>query len=405
VALTDIKLRQVKATGKAHRLPDGGGLHLFVTPAGVRSWRWRYEIAGREQTKVLGRYPDMSLVDARSTRNRLRDKLRAGLPLDAAEPKAPPPAPTLTETITAWHASQAPLWKPHHSADVRDSLTVEIEATLGALPLPAVTPALLLDVLKAIQARGAVELAHRLRQRLSAAYGYAIAAGTVQADPAAHLSRLLLPVVQRGRRAALIGLDEVRAMLARAETIPAHPVVRLATRLMALTALRPGELRHGAWVEIEGETWRVPAARMKGTQARAATREDHLVPLANQVIEALAVLRSITGGGALMFPSPSDARRPISENTVGYLLNRAGYAGRQTAHGFRATFSTIMNERHPADRAVIDLMLAHTPTGAVEAAYNRAQHLDRRRALAQMWADLIMDGRPAAVVLMELPRR
>ena len=161
-----------------------------------------------------------------------------------------------------------------------------------------------------------------------------------------------------------------------------------------MTAARPGEVRGAAWSEFEGlggpePLWRVPAERMK-------MRRDHLVPLSRQAVEAVEAARAFTGRGPLPFPNARHAHRRMSENAIGYLLNRAGYHRRHVPHGWRATFSTLMNERHRADRQVIDLMLAHAPKDKVEGAYNRAAHLARRRELAQEWADLLLEGMPPA---------
>ena len=392
--LTDAKARNAKPAEKPYRLLDAEGLHLFVSLAGGKSWRWRHQRDGKERLVTLGRYPAMSLADARRARDALRD-----------EPAGVQAAPTLLDAFTSWHADQAPLWKPHHAADVMVGMKADILPTLGDSRLDQITPKMLLAQLRAVQDRGAVETAHRLRQRVSAVYGHAIAGGAVVNDPAATLTQALKPIVRQGRRAALVDLSAVRDMLRRAEAIPAHPITRLALRLMALTALRPGELRGGEWREVESDVWRIPGARMKHTRARAASIQDHVVPLSVQSLEALDALRGLTGSARLMFPNPANVKTSISENAVGYLLNRAGYAGRQTAHGLRASFSTVMNERYPADRGAIDLMLAHSPKDAVEAAYNRSQHTERRRELAQAWADLLLDGMPEAMTLLDLPRR
>ena len=209
--------------------------------------------------------------------------------------------------------------------------------------------------------------------------------------------------VAKGRQPAITELPAAREVLARVEATPAHPVTKLANRLLALTVVRPGEIRSVRWCEFEdldgpAPLWRVPAERMK------AGRE-HLVPLAGHAVQVLRAAQRLTGRGPLVFPNARHAHRPMSENAIGYLLNRAGYHGRHVPHGWRATFSTVMNERHRADRQVIDLMLAHAPDDKTEAAYNRALHLERRRELAQIWADMLLDGAAPASVLVDGPRR
>ena len=201
----------------------------------------------------------------------------------------------------------------------------------------------------------------------------------------------------------MTNIADAQAVLRDAESanVPAHPLTRLALRMIALTAARPGELLGMEWREIGGSVWTIPAARMKSTRERAADVSDHHVPLSLQALDVLGEAANLSGG-RYVFPSWS-ADRPLSENALGYLMNRAGWAGRQCAHGWRATFTTIMNELHPSDNAILDLMLAHAPKNAVNAAYNRAVHIPRRGELAQLWADLLNLG-PASA-LIDLPRK
>jgi integrase len=237
---------------------------------------------------------------------------------------------------------------------------------------------------------------------MSAVFVYAIASGLSEADPAAIVKGAMAPLV-KGRQPAVTDLAGAREVLARVEATPAHPTTKLANRLLALTVVRPGEVRAVKWAEFEdlegpSPLWRIPAERMK-------MGREHLVPLSRQAVEVLLAVRQFTGRGPLVFPSTRHAHRPMSENAIGYLLNRAGYHGRHVPHGWRATFSTIMNEQHRADRQVIDLMLAHAPDDKTESAYNRAQHLSRRRELAQIWADLLLADASNMTVLLQGARR
>jgi integrase len=248
---------------------------------------------------------------------------------------------------------------------------------------------MVLKVLREIEDRPAPETARRVRQRVSAVFVYAIALGIGETDPAAIVRGAMAPVVKT-RQPAITDLVEARAVLAAVEAQPAHPVTKLANRLLALTAVRPGELRGARWGEFEGldgdqAVWRIPADRMK-------MKREHLVPLSRQAVAVIAATRTLTGRCPLVFPSSRHAHHPMSENAIGYLLNRAGYHGRHVPHGWRATFSSTMNETFRADRHVIDLMLAHAPKDKTEAAYNRALHMERRHELAQLWADLLLEG-------------
>ncbi len=313
-----------------------------------------------------------------------------------------PTTPTVEEVARAWHARQTPSWTERHAEDVISSLAGHVFPELGARPIVDITPAMVLTVLRKIEARPAVETAHRVRQRMSMVFVDAIASGLAQSDPAA-IVKPALATIDRKRQPAITDLAQAREMLAKAEAIPAHPATRLALRFLALTSVRPGEVRAAAWSEFEEldgaePIWRIPAERMK-------MKREHVVPLSRQALAVLAAIKPISARAPYVFPSTRWARKPMSENAIGYLLNRAGYHQRHVPHGWRATFSSVMNERFPADRAVIDLMLAHAPKDAVEAAYNRATHKARRRELAQVWADLLLDGAVPAEGLVAVRRR
>ena len=407
--LTDTRIRQTKPGSKRIKLPDNGGLYLVVFPTGSRSWRWRYMRKGVERVVTLGTYPDMGLAAARRARDAAQDAVVAGH--DPAEPEPPPPpVRTFEDEALAWHESTQRLWKPHHAQDVLASLREEVFPDLGKVPVGESKAPAVLAVLQRVAERGAAERAHRLRQRISAIMDRAVALGYADGNPVTSLRRQLAPVIPIGRRAAVATLEEARAVLRAAEAVPAHPVTRLALRLLALTAVRPGDIRGATWGEFGDLTaadpvWTIPAARMKVKTERAGETPDHVVPLAPQAVDALLAVRTLTGEGPIPFPNWSNPRKPLSENAIGYLLNRAGYHGHQTAHGWRATFSSVMNERRPVDRAVIDLMLAHVIKDQVERAYNRAQHMTRRREIAAEWAGLLMEGMPPAAELLKLPRK
>lgn len=405
--LTDRQIRAAKPRERAYKLFDGGSLFLFVTPAGGKHWRWRYSFGSREKLLSLGPYPDVGLAQARVARDDARAVLRGGrdpalerrLRHAAAMADA---ANTFEVVARQWHVRNAAGWTGRHAADVLVTLERDVFPALGELPVRDITPPVVLAMLRDIEARGALETARRVRQRVSAVFVHAIASGVAEQDPAAIVTRAMAPVV-KGRQPAVLELDAARAMLIAAEAVAAHPVTKLANRLLALTAVRPGELRGARWDEFEelsgtNATWRVPAARMK-------MKREHLVPLTRQAVATVAAVRTLTGRMPLVFPNARWAHRPMSENAIGYLLNRAGYHHKHVPHGWRATFSTVMNERFRTDRDVIDLMLAHQPENATEAAYNRAAHMERRRFLAQAWADLLLDGMAEPEALLSGARR
>jgi integrase len=418
--LTDTTCRSAKPRDKAYKLADSKGLYLFVTTSGFRSWRWKYRFAGAEKRLTFGGYPEISLASARQQRDEAAALLRSGQdPGIARKQKAASILVEAQNTFEAiarrWHETHKQRWSKVHAADVLTSLERDVFPELAKLPISSITPPMVLQVLREIEGRPAIETAHRVRQRMSAVFVYAIASGMGSQDPAAIVKGALRPVA-KGRQPSLGSIAQARALLIACEDAPGYPLTKLASRLLALTAVRPGVIRFAAYSELEdldGPTplWRIPAERMKLAQDRKqGDKFEFLVPLSRQAVETIAATRRLSGGGPLLFPSTRHAHRPMSENAIGYAYNRLpGYSGRHVPHGWRATFSTVMNERaqameRPGDRAIIDLMLAHLPSG-VEGAYNRAAYLPRRRELAQEWADLLMDGMPPPDTLLGGPKK
>jgi integrase len=412
--LTDLQIRRAKPTERPYKLTDGAGLHLFITPAGGKIWRLRFRLGDREQTHSIGPYPEVGLTEAREARTRARALIRVGKnpnteKRDLRARAGAKPVDTFEAIAREWHAQTKEHWVEVHAYDVLHSLERDIFPELGATPIRDIGPPEVLRVLRAIEARPAVETAHRVRQRVSAVFVFAIASGRADNDPAAIVQKALKRV-RRGRQPAITELEPAREIIRRVDAENAYPETKLALRLLALTAVRPGTLITTPWAELSGldgrePLWQIPAARMKlRLEYKDDDARDHIVPLSRQAVEAINALRSITSRCPLVFPNTRHPHRPMSENAIGYLLNRAGYHHRHVPHGWRSTFSTVMNERFPADRQIIDLMLAHVPDNRVEGAYNRAAHLGRRRELAQLWADLIMEGQVPAADLLPMRR-
>jgi integrase len=416
--LTDVKVRAAKPRAKPYKLTDANRLYLLVTPSGGKLWRWNYDYDGKQRSMAFGAYPLVSLADARSKRDEGYSVLCDGRDPNVAkrlkiEENIEAGRQTFERVAREWHENAKSQWAKIHAADIIRSLERDVFPSIGALPIAQLTPPLVLGVLREIEARGSIETAKRIRQRISAVFVYGIAQGIVQSDPAEKLGAVLKPL-RKGRQPAITDLIPLRKMIIAAEEDYARPITRLGLRLLALTAVRPSELRGARWDEFEDlndklPLWRIPASRMKGDLDRKdEVNGDHLVPMTPQCLAVLRALWPLTGDGPLLFPSNRHSHRPMSENAIGYLLNRAGYHGHHVPHGFRAAFSTIMNEwaereGKEHDRKIIDLMLAHVPTGKVEGAYNRAAYLPRRRELATIWSDMLSDGLPKPDVLVERP--
>ncbi|MDB5689796.1 MAG: integrase [Sphingomonas bacterium] len=420
--LTDPKIKAAKPREKAYKLSDTGQLFLHVTPAGGRHWRMNYTFGKNEQgrpaqkTLSFGSYPKLTLLDARRKRDEAKDLLDDGLDPAvqrrvASKARSEANENTFEVIARRWHDLRKPTWSAVHASDVLRSLALDVFPDVGELPIATIESPKLLAVLNEVEQRGAIETAHRLRQRLSDIFVYAIATGVAKADPAASLGKALRKKPRAKKQPSIIDgcrtqderIAKVRQLMIDCEAERCRASTKLALRLIALTAVRPNEIQGARWAELEGldgtaPLWRIPAARMKGDEDRKAEEHgDHLVPLSSHAVAVIRALRPLTGGYELMFPSERHVHRPISENTLRALLIRAGYYQRHVPHGFRAAFSTIMNERpkaaggrHEGDRAVIDLMLAHVPKDKVEGAYNRADYMPRRRELAQEWGDLLV---------------
>lgn len=418
--LSDAKIRAAKPRDKAYKLTDAKRLFLFVSTSGSKLWRWNYSYDGKQKTLALGAYPQVSLADARAKRTKASGQLSEGY--DPLVLKRLMIAENLDagrwafeRVARAWHENAKSRWAIVHAADVIRSLERDVFPKIGRLPITQLTPPLILAVLREIEARGSIETAKRIRQRISAVFVYGLAEGIVQSDPAEKLGPALKPL-RKGRQPAITDLVALRQMILAAEEDYSRPITRLALRLMALSAVRPSELRGAQWDEFDDlnglePLWRIPAARNKRDLNRREEPDgDRLVPITPQALAVLRALWPLSGSGRLLFPNNRHPHRPMSENAIGYLLNRAGYHGRHVPHGFRTAFSTIMNEwaereGKEHDREIIDLILGRVSAGEVDGTYNRAAYMQRRRELALIWAEKISEGLPDPLSLIERPSK
>lgn len=393
-SLSDAACRAAAARDKPYKLSDSGGLFLYVAPNGSKLWRLKYRHAGREKLLSLGPYSapgggGLSLKEARARRDQAKAQLRDGIDPSAAKREAKAEAVraadnTLRAVAEEWQAKQAGAWSESHRERVRTFLERDVFPQLGARPVAAITAPELLRLIEAIEARGALETARKVRQFLSQALRYAMRTRPeVQSNPADALRGALTRRTSKPYRhltAEQLGPFLLNLGGYRSATTAA------AIRLQLLTACRPGELRGARWAEFDlapgSELWSIPAERMKG-------RKRHLVPLSRQAVATLRELAAVTrtAPDALLFRGLNDPREPISDATLRAALQRLG--ADTTAHGFRHLFSTMANEQLLAPADVIERCLAHEPADRVRAAYNRAEHLDARRALLQSWADLL----------------
>lgn len=392
--LTAAAIKNAVPRERGWKLWDGGGLFLFVAPTGSKSWRLKYRWQRKEKLLSLGLYPAVTLPQARAAAAEAKAALARGV-----EPGKPGLATggTFGQLARAWLEHARPSWSPAHAEDVEGSLDRHILPALEHRPTSAITAPELLALLRQVQAGGAVATAQRIRQRLSEIYAFAIAQGLVDVDPAAKLGAAMKDAPPARPHPALTTIEECRELLAACESVAARPATKLASRFLALTAVRLDAVRGARWeeVDLEAGTWTVPAARMKLARAKKDDpRFDHVVPLgtaARAVLDEASSLRKMQiapAGGTLIFSATGAA--PIGEGAIRELYRRAGFGARHVPHGWRASFSTILNEELGEGwRTAIDMALAHSAKGKVEAAYNRALLLDRRAELMQRWGELL----------------
>lgn len=391
--LTDTKVRQARATGKAYKLADGGGLYLLITPTGAKSWRYDYRIAGRRQTLVIGLYPDISLKDARQAHAEARKQVAKGISpalvkrQERAE-KVRAAANTFAALAEDWYQKKTPHLSESSRKTARAWLDGDILPVIGSMPLKDVTPADVLDIMRRLETRKALVSAEKVRALVSQIFRHGILQMRADFDPAQALRGAV--VTPKVKHHPTITLKELPAFLKAVDGYP-QPATRIALRLLLYTFTRKAELS-GARVDeldLEGAEWRIPAERMK-------MGEPHIVPLSRQAVALFKEAIALAGGSEFVFPNRSDPRRPMGPSRLNDAIAFLGWTGRFSPHGARALAATTLNEQGWRPD-VIERQLAHSERNKVRAAYNRAEYLEERRRMMQAWADLL-DGYSEKVV-------
>ena len=386
--LTDTKIKSLRPGTALYRVADEKGLCIEVPPVGARRWRVRYRFGQKAGMLSVGTYPEVSLKQARARRDEIRRQIEQGIDPSAAREAAKDALAgegSFDALAREWYHQYAPGWNPAHASRIWRRLEVDLLPWLGKRPVQQLEAPELLACLRRIQARGALETAHRALQTLSLVFRYGVATGRAQRDPAADL-RGALPPVRVKHFAAITDPKTIGALLRDLDGYEGSFVTRCALQLAPLLFVRPGELRQAEWSEfdLDSTEWRIPDHKMK-------MRHAHIVPLSTQALAILRELQALTGRGRYLFPGLRTADRPMSENTVNAALRRLGYDQTQmTGHGFRGMASTLLNEMG-WHRDAIERQLAHAEKDGVRAAYNRAEHLPKRRRMMQAWADYL-DG-------------
>ena len=386
--LTDAKLRSLKPAEKPYKVSDSEGLHVQVTTGGAVLWRLAYRFEGKQKLLALGKYPDVSLQKAREARLAAKGLLR-----DGKDPSHERKIEKRRQRVAAGHTFQAvadewfelrkETWAKSYADRLRSRLDADLLPELGKRPIAEIEPIEVLDVIRKVEKRDAIEMAKRIMQMASAIFRYGISTTRCMRDPTTDLRGALKPANPVQGRSALAA-GELPKFLRALNAYDGDPVTRLALELVILTVVRTSELRFATWSEFEdldGEAplWRIPAGRMK-------MRRAHLVPLAPQAVAVLRRLRALNPRSTLLFPAPTRSK-VISENTMLYALYRLGYHGRATVHGFRKTASTVLNE-HQFNRDWVEMQLAHVE-GSVRSIYNAAEWLQGRREMMNWWASFL----------------
>ena len=390
MALTDTFAKNIKPSGSpvGEKHTDGQGLYLHVKEAG-KYWRMSYRFNGKQKTLALGVYPAVSLAKARQRRDKARELLAEGIdPSTVKREEKRAKATAADNTFEAIAEQWLKATNAKRAAITQDKVSTwlrkDVFPYIGKLPITSIGPRDILAVVRKMEARGVIESAKRIAQICGQVFRYAVAEGTAERDVTADL-RGAFQHAEKKHYAAITDPAKLGELLRSINAYTGHPYSVAALKLSPLVFLRPGELRTGEWAEIDLEAaeWRIPGSKMK-------MKNDHIVPLSRQALEILRSLHPITGHGRYVFPSLRTGERPMSENTINAALRGMGYSNEvHTAHGFRATARTIMDEVLGERVDLIEHQLAHAVKDANGRAYNRTAHLPARRDMMQRWADYL----------------
>jgi integrase len=402
MSLTDIAIRRAKTRDKPYKLYDELGLFLVISPSGSRLWRMKFRHGGSEKKLSFGAYPHVSLRDARKMRDDARDLIADGKDPALERRREKLRAGALAENTFTNIANEYcrkrrrdgdRAWAPATAARCEYLLSL-LDTSIGKMPIHEIEPIDALAAIRKIEKRGKLKSARRTLQLASAVFRYAVATARLRSDPTRDLrGALMTPTVTH--YGAVTDASEVGDLLRAIDGYEGQGMTKWALQLAPHVFVRPGELRHARWdeVDLEAALWTIPAEKMK-------MRKAHHVPLSRQSIAILQEIRSITGSSGYVFPSMRSRTRPMSENTLNAALRRLGYATNEmTAHGFRAMASTLLNESGKWSPDAIERALAHGDGDKVRAAYHRGAHWKERVAMAQWWSDLLDSLRSGATIL------
>ena len=388
MALTDTAIKQLKPTDTPRKVADEKGLFLLIKPQGSKLWRWKFRHQGKEKLMALGMYPDVSLAQAREKRDDGRKLLAAGVdPMDRRREVKVAQQIAMEDSFEAvarkWWDSWKTARSSRHADYVKRRLEGDVFPIIGHRPVAQLEASELVAMVKRIEKRGALDIAKRSMQTCGQVFRYAIAHGKAARNPATDIrpSDVLPP--RKKENYARVDAKELPDLLRKIEVYQGASITRAALKLMAMTFVRTSELIAAQWSEFDlvAARWDIPAERMK-------MKTPHIVPLSAQAVTLLRSLHTLTGHRALLFPGERDPKKPMSNNTILKALERMGYKGKMTGHGFRGVASTLLHEQG-FDHSHIELQLAHQERDAVSASYNHAFYLAQRARMMQSWSDYL----------------
>ncbi|HCR60874.1 MAG TPA: integrase [Serratia liquefaciens] len=384
--LTARQVDTAKPKEKPYKLSDGGGLYLEVATTGSRYWRLKYRYAGKEKRLAFGVYPEVSLAEARDKREAAKKVLAAGN--DPGEVKKAEKIAqklgfenTFEAIAREWHQVRADRWSLRYREEIIDTFEKDVFPYIGKRPIAEIKPMELLETLRRMEKRGALEKMRKVRQRCGEVFRHAIVTGRAEYNPAPDPATAL--ATPKKTHFPFLTAEELPHFLKDLAGYTGSIITKTATQIIMLTGVRTQELRFARWEDInfEKRLWEIPAEVMK-------MKRPHIVPMSDQVVALFESLKPITGLYPLVFIGRNDRTKPISKESINQVIELLGYKGRVTGHGFRHTMSTILHEEG-FDSAWIETQLAHVDKNAIRGAYNHAQYLDGRKEMMQWYADYI----------------
>ncbi|MBQ5150709.1 DUF4102 domain-containing protein [Citrobacter freundii] len=377
--LTIKQIDAAKPKDKPYRLLDSNGLYLYVPVTGKKVWQLRYKLDGKEKVLTVGKYPLMSLQEARDKAWLAKKDVSVGVDPVKAK-KLSVKDNSFGSIYQEWYEHKKQVWSEVYSTELSRMFKDDIMPLIGEMDINEIEPMQILEVIRRFEDRGAMERANKARRRCGEVFRYAIVTGRAKYNPAPDLADAMKGY--RKKNYPFLPADQIPAFNKALSGFSGSIVSRMATQVLQYTALRTKELRSMQWENVDFETRTITIGEevMKG-------RRVHLVPMSDQVISLLETLKPVTQPiSSFVFAGRNDKTKPISENAVLLVIRQIGYEGLASGHGFRHQFSTIMNEHEwPAD--AIEKQLAHANSGSIRGIYNHAQYMDKRREMMQWWAD------------------